>query len=904
MALTKKQILLLAALLGILFLLPATLFLAQQRQEIRKKASESIESSKLSFVGPNQVKVGEKFSVNILLDTTGDPNFTISGVDAVVSLNPADIAPTCQPRACPMFDLPPTFCEGGEIVYPKPVDPCGCPPFPQCKRPETGPTIAPQLQELTYEQSLAMDYDRKMMVAADTRSVKTDAESSFMPPIYRKRPIVLNNVTPGKIFDNYPLYPAVGWNPYGWETSLVGQGGSGTTVVTGTVVNLSQLPTPTPGAPECPPFPGCMPEGSGMPWNTCWGEASKLCPKAEKVTTGFRLMEVACTDDAKQCPDGSYVGRSGPRCEFSPCNTSDTTATPSATPSLTISKSAPGYLGPPEVVPDTPIGAPMPPIDYWKPPIPENLTYFTVTGVKNYSVDGQGYFNGFSGNGIFATLNFVAQNPGKVEIKLVYNPYNGPSTSDDSNINGYRKYQLASSQRPEERLLVPPQTLNIEVVEDTSCIQRPACLDANPPCAVSPLPPGQTYCPKPTPAGCYYQQVQCFKAPCEPILVCPTTIPGPTCRPRPACLDLGENACKLPEPAEGWCPQVTPGPTCTPSIAFPTIPSYCFTLENDPYAGVWPECSPPLPHPPPGGFCPPATPTPTCSPIPSGCLGDDGTVICRQMVPTGGWCPVEKKSYKGLLQYLPRARELMSFLPWYDYRLQMDTGEIYSITATSTDITDRLKKYAGLRVNITGKLEDMELEGTRFKLLHASVVDIDSSVSPTPTPTTSACVNEGGRCGFGLAGQGACCSGLSCQAVTASIPPESICIKAITPTPISTVIPTEGATCDNSTGDADCSNKVDLADFEVWRKEFTGEQKTKKANFSKSGKTSLADFEIWRVNFFKKGFTPMACSTTNPANLSVNWNSTTKLTLNWTPGSGGDKQNIRIGSDLNEVKNG
>ena len=28
---------------------------------------------------------------------------------------------------------------------------------------------------------------------------------------------------------------------------------------------------------------------------------------------------VACTADAKMCPDGSYVGRVGPRCEFAPC---------------------------------------------------------------------------------------------------------------------------------------------------------------------------------------------------------------------------------------------------------------------------------------------------------------------------------------------------------------------------------------------------------------------------------------------------------------------------------------------------------------------------------------------------------------------------------------------------------
>ena len=28
---------------------------------------------------------------------------------------------------------------------------------------------------------------------------------------------------------------------------------------------------------------------------------------------------VACTQEAKQCPDGSYVGRTGPKCEFTAC---------------------------------------------------------------------------------------------------------------------------------------------------------------------------------------------------------------------------------------------------------------------------------------------------------------------------------------------------------------------------------------------------------------------------------------------------------------------------------------------------------------------------------------------------------------------------------------------------------
>ncbi|MFH1159278.1 MAG: hypothetical protein V1721_10445 [Pseudomonadota bacterium] len=28
---------------------------------------------------------------------------------------------------------------------------------------------------------------------------------------------------------------------------------------------------------------------------------------------------VACTMDVKSCPDGSYVSRTGPQCEFAPC---------------------------------------------------------------------------------------------------------------------------------------------------------------------------------------------------------------------------------------------------------------------------------------------------------------------------------------------------------------------------------------------------------------------------------------------------------------------------------------------------------------------------------------------------------------------------------------------------------
>ncbi len=40
--------------------------------------------------------------------------------------------------------------------------------------------------------------------------------------------------------------------------------------------------------------------------------------KKQTTATG-QPQQIACTTDAKQCPDGSYVGRQGPQCEFAAC---------------------------------------------------------------------------------------------------------------------------------------------------------------------------------------------------------------------------------------------------------------------------------------------------------------------------------------------------------------------------------------------------------------------------------------------------------------------------------------------------------------------------------------------------------------------------------------------------------
>lgn len=55
--------------------------------------------------------------------------------------------------------------------------------------------------------------------------------------------------------------------------------------------------------------------------------------------------------------------------------------------------------------------------------------------------------------------------------------------------------------------------------------------------------------------------------------------------------------------------------------------------------------------------------------------------------------------------------------------------------------------------------------------------------------------------------------------------------------------------CAKNQGDADCDGNFTVTDFEVWRKEFTGELTTTRADFNSDGNVDLVDFEIWRSNF-------------------------------------------------------
>ncbi|MDP3953768.1 MAG: hypothetical protein Q8P99_03035 [bacterium] len=64
---------------------------------------------------------------------------------------------------------------------------------------------------------------------------------------------------------------------------------------------------------------GCI-GSAGYSWceikNKCLKQWEEQC---EPENTTGENTQIACTQEAKLCPDGSYVGRAGPNCEFTTC---------------------------------------------------------------------------------------------------------------------------------------------------------------------------------------------------------------------------------------------------------------------------------------------------------------------------------------------------------------------------------------------------------------------------------------------------------------------------------------------------------------------------------------------------------------------------------------------------------
>lgn len=80
----------------------------------------------------------------------------------------------------------------------------------------------------------------------------------------------------------------------------------------------SAPPTSEPGGTACTMEAKICPDGSAVGRSGPKCEFTP-CPDAPAPTEPAPTEPAACTKDAKVCPDGSAVGRTGPDCEFAAC---------------------------------------------------------------------------------------------------------------------------------------------------------------------------------------------------------------------------------------------------------------------------------------------------------------------------------------------------------------------------------------------------------------------------------------------------------------------------------------------------------------------------------------------------------------------------------------------------------
>lgn len=70
---------------------------------------------------------------------------------------------------------------------------------------------------------------------------------------------------------------------------------------------------------------------------------TKITQQEEQLFNGGNAPsenQAGCTQDAKLCPDGTYVSRTGPNCEFSPCPIHESTSSATQTHDLDLIKMA------------------------------------------------------------------------------------------------------------------------------------------------------------------------------------------------------------------------------------------------------------------------------------------------------------------------------------------------------------------------------------------------------------------------------------------------------------------------------------------------------------------------------------------------------------------------------------
>ena len=114
-----------------------------------------------------------------------------------------------------------------------------------------------------------------------------------------------------------------------------------------------------------------------------------------------------------------------------------------------------------------------------------------------------------------------------------------------------------------------------------SCLPRPSCLDAKPPCLIAM--PDQGWCPRgtiiPLPSFLPRHSFPPF----------PSIKPKATCLPRPACLNSTPR-CMIAQPLNGWCQSPKPSPRSCAQVITPAKNSYsgqCFNFPTSCIPSGW-----------------------------------------------------------------------------------------------------------------------------------------------------------------------------------------------------------------------------------------------------------------------------------------------------------------------------
>lgn len=212
--------------------------------------------------------------------------------------------------------------------------------------------------------------------------------------------------------------------------------------------------------------------------------------------------QVACTMEAKICPDGSSVGRVGPACNFAPCPTAKLTSDPTAN-WKTYNNVNPNFSFqyPPNLFVKTGAGI-VALVDN------ENTNY--ANGGFTISVILQGSSADFN-----TELQQDEQNITNIQIK---NITNGVEITGilNSNLVGNLHIRTVLFHSGNGAIVINSPTEYTKYIDDTT----------------------------------FNQILSTFKFANQNQITPSATV---SCMPRPACLDATPR-CMLPEPASGWCP--------------------------------------------------------------------------------------------------------------------------------------------------------------------------------------------------------------------------------------------------------------------------------------------------------------------------------------------------------------